>query len=112
MDAFVAVPLHADAASADAVTVVVLAVSGVASLLLTGLAVAALSRRRSASYLLVALALTTLVARTAVAWAELAEWLPTDTHHLVEHVLDVAMIALLVAAVYYARTVSVRGETS
>lgn len=102
----------APTASADAATVVVLAVSGVASLLLTGLAVAAYSRRRSTSYLLVALAVATLLARTGVAWAALANRLAPDTHHLLEHALDVAMIVLVVAAVYYARTVAVRGEAS
>jgi len=71
---------------------------------LTGAALAVFLRRRSRSYLLVALALAALLARTGVAAASLAGAVPLDSHHLVEHSLDVAMAALVVAAVYYARS--------
>jgi hypothetical protein len=36
--------------------------------------------------------------------------LTPDTHHLLEHGLDVVLVALVVAAVYYARTVERRVE--
>lgn len=65
-----------------------------------GLAVAAFVRRRSRPYLLVALALSTLVARTGLGIAEYAAVVGPDLHHLLEHALDVLMAALVIAAVY------------
>ena len=84
--------------------VVVLLLAGLGTSLVAGLALAAFLRRRSRPYLLVALAVLALVARTAVAGLALQGGLPTDTHHLLEHGLDVVMVALVVAAVYTART--------
>jgi hypothetical protein len=65
-----------------------------------GLAVAAFVRRRSRPYLLVALALSALLARTGFGLAGYANVVGADTHHLLEHVLDVVMAALVIAAVY------------
>ena len=93
----------------------VLIFAAVGSLAMLGIAVAALARRRSRSYLLVALALVTLAARTAVAGLTLLQLVSPLTHHLIEHGLDVIMAALVIAAVYYARTVTERapqGETA
>jgi uncharacterized membrane protein len=81
----------------------VLALAGLGSAFVIGLALAALVRRRSWSYLLVTLALGTLLARTAVAVGEMSGLLGGATHHTLEHVLDVAMAALVIAAVYTAR---------
>jgi hypothetical protein len=81
----------------------VLVLAGVGSLVVAGLAVGALARRRSRSYLLVALALVTLAARTGVATATMAGMVSQPTHHLLEHVMDLAMVTLVIAAVYYAR---------
>jgi hypothetical protein len=64
----------------------------------------AFARRRSRSYLLVALALGALLARTAVAAAAAVGLLDPVVHHVGEHVLDVATIGFVVAAVYCART--------
>ncbi|MFC3479000.1 DUF7471 family protein [Halobacterium litoreum] len=86
-----------------------LALAGVAAALLTGAALAVFLRRRSRSHLLVALALGALLARTVVAGASLAGAVALDSHHLVEHSLDVVMAALVVAAVYYARSADAAG---
>lgn len=97
-------PAHAGAHGGyDAPLAAVLLLAGVGSLVVAGLAVGALARRRSRSYLLVALALVTLAARTAVAGATMAGMVETSAHHLLEHGLDVVMAGLVIAAVYYAR---------
>ena len=85
---------------------ILLTLAGAGSLAVLGLAVAALARRRSRSYLLVALAFGTLAARTAVAGLTLMQLVSPMTHHLLEHGLDVIMAGLVIAAVYYARTVT------
>ena len=81
-----------------------LAVAGLVSALLLGLGLAAFARRRSRAYLLVVLALAALLARTLVAVGAEAGMLSLTDHHLAEHGLDVAMAALVVGAVVYART--------
>ncbi|USZ69819.1 hypothetical protein NGM10_17130 (plasmid) [Halorussus salilacus] len=81
-----------------------LGIAGVGSALVLALALAALVRRRSRPYLLVALALSTLLARTGVGVLSAAGSVGAETHHVLEHGLDVAMAALVVAAVYDART--------
>ena len=91
--------------AAEPSLVIVLALAGAGSLVVAGLASVAFARRRSRSYLLVAAALGTLAARTGVAGLSLGGLLETNLHHLLEHGLDVAMAALVIAAVYYARTV-------
>jgi hypothetical protein len=79
---------------------------------LLGLGLVALVRRRSWSYLLVALALAALFARAAVAAMSLAGAFDPFEHHLLEHGLDAAMVAFVVAAVYHARTLRRRiGES-
>jgi hypothetical protein len=74
-------------------------------LLIALLALAGFARRRSRPYLLVALALATLLVRVGVASAAMAGLLTDPDHHLAEHVLDVLMAALVIAAVYTARSV-------
>lgn len=98
-------PLHAlrEVAVADPILLVVLALAGVGASAVVGLSLAALVRRRSGSYLLVTLAVATLLARTLVAALSLNGSLRPGTHHLAEHGLDVAMVALVIAAVYAAR---------
>jgi Kef-type K+ transport system membrane component KefB len=90
------------------VLIALLALAGLAAATLLGLALAGFARRRSASYLLVALALATLLARVGVATAAMAGLLADTDHHLAEHVLDVLMAALVIAAVYTARSVRQR----
>lgn len=88
---------------ADQYLPVVLAAAGLASLLLAGLAGVALYRRRSASYALVAAAIGTLLVRTLLGIGTEAHVFAGHTHHFVEHLLDVAVVALLIAAVALAR---------
>ena len=97
--------LHPEPATPDPMVAGVLVLAGLASAVLVGLALAAFVRRRSRSYLLVTLALAAVLARTGVAAVTMAGGLSDATHHLLEHGLDVVMVALVVAAVYYARTV-------
>jgi hypothetical protein len=97
---------HAQTAGLDVPLVVALAAAGVASALLTGAALIAFLRRRSRPYLLVALALATLLARSVVAGASVGGLLAGDVHHVLEHGLDVLMAGLVIAAVWYARSVA------
>ena len=90
--------------------VVVLTGAGLGAALLLGLAMAALLRRKSRPYLLIALALAALFARSVVAGLSMLHLLPETHHHLLEHTLDVAMAAFVIGAVYYARTVDRRLE--
>jgi membrane glycosyltransferase len=73
---------------------------------LLGLALAAYVRRGSRSYLLVVGAFVALLARSVVAGLTMTGVLPASGHHLLEHGLDVVLVALVVAAVYHARTVT------
>jgi hypothetical protein len=88
----------------DPVMVATHFVAGAGSGLLLVLGVAAFARRGSRSYLLVALALAALAARTAVSLSAMFGPLPTGPHHFVEHALDALLATCLVAAVYYARS--------
>jgi hypothetical protein len=96
-----AVALHATDASLP--LSVVLVVGGLGAAMVAGLALAALARRRSVPYLLVALAVLAVLARAVVGVVSLQGGLDPGVHHLVEHGLDVAMVALVVAAVVTAR---------
>lgn len=96
-------PAHAAPVDSLPLTLVLLA-GGLGAAAVLGLALAALVRRRSPPYLLVALAVATILARTLVAGAAIEGLLPAEDHHLAEHALDVAMVALVIAAVYAART--------
>lgn len=100
------VPLHAvpDGESAVVFGFVTLAALGTAVLL--GLALAAFVQRRSGPYLLLVGAFLALFARSLVAVVGAVGMLSPTTHHLVEHGIDVVLVALVVAAVYYARAVS------
>jgi len=82
----------------------VLVLAGGASVIVVGLAIAAFAQRRSRSYLLIALALLTLLARTVVGGLAMGQLLQLGAHHLMEHALDGVMAVLLIAAVYFART--------
>ncbi len=82
---------------------VVLLLAGLGASAVAGVALAALARRRSTPYLLVALAVLTILARAVVGGLSLQGVLDPDVHHLAEHALDVAMVALVIAAVLVAR---------
>ncbi|WP_254536821.1 DUF7471 family protein [Halomarina litorea] len=81
----------------------VLAAAALLAALVFGVALAAVARRRSWSYLLVALALGTLLARALVGVLTMESVLDPDLHHVLEHGLDVAMAALVIAAVAVTR---------
>lgn len=87
----------------DLLLSVTVALAGLGGAVILGLALAALVRRRSWPYLLVTLALATLLARTVLGALTMWAGLETTTHHLLEHGLDVLMSALVVAAVLVAR---------
>lgn len=107
-----AVPLHESLTGMQSLplfAVVALATLGAA--ILVGLALGAFLRRGSRSYLLIVGALVALLARSAVAALSFAGGLSPASHHLLEHGLDVVLVALVVGAVYHARSVS-RGVDS
>ena len=83
-----------------------LGTGAVGATVVAGLAAAALVRRRSWPYLLVAGALGTLLVRFVAGVGHMQGSLGAETHHLLEHGLDVAMAALVIAAVAVARDVS------
>ena len=83
----------------------VLVLASLGSAALGGLALAAFARRRTSPYLFVALAVVALAARSAIGWLGMVGGLSATTHHTVEHGLDVVMVALVVAAVWYVRSV-------
>jgi len=88
-----------------------LAVGALGAAGVLGIAVAALHRRPSWPYLLVALALGTLFVRFVAGVVYMRGSVSPETHHLLEHGLDVAMAALVIGAVLVAReTASHRGE--
>jgi hypothetical protein len=99
-----AVPLAAGHSGRPLWYFAVLALAAVGGAVLFGGGVAAFVRRRSRPYLLVALALGALLARTALAAGASMTVIGPTTHHLGEHVLDVVMAGLVIAAVYYAGT--------
>jgi PhoPQ-activated pathogenicity-related protein len=95
---------HGSVSLGDIALSSVLLLAGIASLAVVGLAVVAFAQRRSRSYLLITMALTTLLARTVVGALATNGMMAQATHHLTEHMLDGVMAVLLLAAVYYART--------
>lgn len=97
--------LHLHPPGIDLPLLIVLLAAGLVTALLLGLAIAAFTQRQSRPYLLIALAIAALFARTLVAGLTMMNVLPEAHHHLLEHLLDVAMAALVIGAVYYARTV-------
>jgi len=101
------VVLHAEypgVQSLSLLAVVTVAAAGTAVLL--GLALAAFVQRRSGPYLLIVAALGALLARSGAAGLTLAGALSPAGHHFLEHGLDVLLVALVIAAVYYAQTVA------
>jgi hypothetical protein len=62
-------------------------------------------RRRSRSYLLVTLALSTLLVRSATGLLSVADIYPATAFETLDHGLDIVMVSLLLGAVYYARRI-------
>lgn len=93
-----------DLPATETVLLPVLVLGALTSAVLVGLGVVAYSHRQSRSYLLVVLALATLIAKACLGGLAIVQWLPMDSHHLFEHLLDVVMALFLIASIYYART--------
>ncbi|KTG29414.1 DUF7471 family protein [Haloferax profundi] len=101
---FALVPGHVQTAESPFVTVVV-ALAGIASVTLAGLGVAVFYRRQTRSHLLIALALLAFASRAGIAALSFGGVLSDFDHHVVEHALDLVMAGLVLAAIYYARTI-------
>jgi len=101
-------PLHATAgvglSGSEVAFVPLLVFGGLASAALAGLGAVAFSRRRSRSYLLITLALVALGLKAFLGGLWMLQFVPITQHHLLEHGMDFAIAALLVAAIYDART--------
>ena len=82
----------------------VLVAAGLGSGVTIAVAVAALARRRTWSYLLVTLALATLLVRTVLGGLVHLDLLESTPHHVLEHTLDVFAVLLLFGAIYCVRT--------
>lgn len=92
--------------SLDAVLALVLVLGGLASAVLVYLGAGAFARRQSRSYLLLVFALGMLAAKAAVGGLTMVNVVPTISHHVLEHALDLATAVFLIAAIYHARTAS------
>jgi hypothetical protein len=100
------VALHARPAVGSVALLLFVTAATMGAALLLGVAFAAFVRLRSRPYLLLVAAFGALLGRSVVAGASIVGVLSPATHHLFEHGMDVVLVALVVAAVYYARTVS------
>ncbi len=107
------VPIQYGTGSLESVSLrLAVGVGAVGAACLLGLAFAAFLRRRSRSYLLVVGAVTALFGRSAIAGVAVMGHVPSSSHHLWEHGLDIILVALVIAAVYYARSVDRRVNTN
>ena len=79
--------------------VLLLALSAIGSLIVFCLAAAAFHRRRSMPYLLITGALGALVMRPIVGTGTVLGLIPMQTHHTIEHLLDLIIAGLLLAAI-------------
>ncbi len=101
------VPLHSEftgSQSLPLLAVITVAAAGTAVLL--GLAIGAFVQRQSRPYLLIVAALAALLGRSAVAGITIVGLFSRAEHHLLEHGLDVILVALVIAAVYHSRTIA------
>ena len=102
-------PLHGMVTNvaAQSSLAIVLTLAGLTSIGILALAVVALTRRKSWSYLLVTLAIGTLGIRVLLGGLMLLGLIDLTIHHLLEHIVDILMALLLLAAVYTARSTEV-----
>lgn len=91
---------------------VILVIGGVASALIIGLSIMALVRRRSWSYFLVTLALSTLLVRTLIGMVSLGGTMDPTAHHVLEHGMDVLTAIFLIGAIATARRVDPSSDIS
>lgn len=83
----------------------ILAVAGIGSTALVLLVGAASLRRRTSSYFLIAGAVGMMGLRSVLGMITLGGVISLQFHHVLEHLLDVVVIALLFGAIYFARSV-------
>ncbi len=76
-----------------------IALSAVGAIVVFVLSASAYRRRRSLPYLLITAALAALVARPIVGAGTVLGYVPMQTHHTIEHLLDVVIAAFLIAAI-------------
>jgi len=101
------VPLHRGFVGSQSLPLLaVITVAAMGTAVLLGLAIGAFVQRQSRPYLLIVAALAALLGRSAVAGFTVTGTFSATEHHLLEHGLDVALVALVIAAVYHSRTVS------
>lgn len=79
--------------------------AGLASGIIVSLSLAAFIRRRSWAYFLVTLALVVFLGRTVLAGLALVQVMSPESHHLLEHSMDLLTGGLLIGAIYVARTI-------
>lgn len=104
-----ATPLHSTTFGAESLPLIALiTLAAAGSAVLLGLALGAFVQRRSQPYLLIGAALAALLARSLVAGLSLMGVFSPVTHHFAEHGLDVVLVALVIAAVYNARSTNPR----
>lgn len=105
-------PLHSGVIAAQSLPLLaIITLAAVGAAVLLGLAIGAFVRRQSRSYLLIVAAVAALFGRSIIAGFTVTGLLTPIEHHFLEHGLDVALVALVIAAVYHARTAS-RGTDS
>lgn len=90
----------------ETMLVPILLLAGVTSAGLVSLGVVAYFYRQSRSYLLVILALATLVFKAVLGGLVIVQLVSMEVHHLFEHLLDLLMAVFLLASIYYARTIA------
>jgi hypothetical protein len=88
----VGLPLRFGASLTENVLIVMLGVGTVFSILISLLSFAAFVKRRTVSYLLIAVAFSTFLGKTSLGLAYLLGSTNTEMHHLLEHTLDVVMM--------------------
>ncbi|WP_436345945.1 DUF7471 family protein [Natronorubrum sp. FCH18a] len=81
----------------------IVALETVASIAILAVSLALFARRRQTSYLFVTAAFSTLVIRSALGLLTVFGLLAIDSHHVLEHGLDVLLIGLLFLAVIVAQ---------
>lgn len=83
----------------------ILAIAGLGAGLLVAVSSLAVFRRRSLPYVLVTLAIGTLLLRSFLGTVMLGGLVSGHSHHFLEHVLDVLVVGLLFTAVHTARRI-------
>lgn len=87
-----------------------IALAGLGTTILFLLGAVAYYRRRSLPYLLIAVSMGALAARSIVGFGTVMGVVPMGAHHLIEHGLDFLIAVLLLAAITTSGTVGMGGR--